>query len=347
MSSVGIGSSPGPELDFAPLFDLRGAPQQPETERDSIARPDSRTGSVYKMTAELHFAVEVALTTGRPLLLRGDPGTGKSSLGPYVARVLGWRFYDHVVTSTSTSDSLLWRFDAVRRLSDAQDHQAKSEVHYLQPGVLWWALNRPAAVAVARLSGTAEPGAVDNDDRDASRAVVVIDEIDKAHPDLPNGLLVALGANQIAVPYLADPVEIAPRAPRIPGVPRNVEIAPVQVIITTNEERELPPAFVRRCITFHLSHPNVDGLVEIARTHFGRGSRGFGQKDLALATAIAKRVVELRDVAQPGAHRPSTAEFLDAFRACRRRGISPAKADEQWRLIEQVTLAKPARRPGA
>jgi MoxR-like ATPase len=345
MSSTAPRAAPEPELDFAPLFDLRGAAQQPQDERDSIARPDSRTGSVYKMTAELHFAVEVALTTGRPLLLRGDPGTGKSSLAPYVARVLGWRFYDHVVTSTSTSNDLLWRFDAIRRLSDAQAKEAKDELHYLQPGVLWWAFNRSAAVDIARLSRTTEPGAAENGTRDADCAVVLIDEIDKAHPDLPNGLLVALGANQIAVPHLAGPVEITVRAPRIDGLPENVEIAPVQVIITTNDERELPPAFIRRCITFHLSHPDVEGLVEIARTHFEPKAGGFPSEDENLARKIAERVVALRDAARAGAHRPSTAEFLDAFRACRRRGISPVENDERWQLIEQVTLTKSARRP--
>ena len=96
------------------------------------------------MSAPLHLAVEVALTTGRPLLLRGEPGTGKSSLAAYVARRLGWRYYEYVVTSTSTATDLLWRFDAVRRLADAQANERpsmKPESEYVSPGVFWWALD--------------------------------------------------------------------------------------------------------------------------------------------------------------------------------------------------------------
>ncbi len=329
------------ELSFDPLFPLRTAPQRPQHERDVVAHPDSRAGAVYRMMPELHLAVEVALTTGRPLLLRGDPGTGKSSLAPYVARVLGWRFYDQVVTSTSTSNDLLWRFDAVKRLSDAQAAGAEDERHYLRPGVIWWALNRTSALDAAKLSGAPEPGAADNGDRRPDRAVVLIDEIDKAHPDLPNGLLVTLGANEIPVPYLPDPIR--PTTPkRIADVPSKIEIAPVLFVVTTNEERELPPAFVRRCITFQLRHPDPAQLVEIARTHFDHGGGEFRRKDERLATKIAARVDELRKGAVAGVHKPSTAEFLDAFRACRHRGITPDSADARWRLIEQVALVKSA-----
>ena len=82
--------------------------------RDAVAQPDSRARDrSIALPAALHLAVEVALTTGRPLLLRGEPGTGKSSLAPYIARRLGWRYYEYVVTSTSTANDLLWRFDAV------------------------------------------------------------------------------------------------------------------------------------------------------------------------------------------------------------------------------------------
>jgi MoxR-like ATPase len=330
-------------VEFEPLFDLRGKASTPATGREAIARPDSRSGDIYRMPPALHFAVEVALTTGRPLLLRGEPGTGKSSLAPYVARQLGWRYYEHVVTSTSTATDLLWRFDAVRRLADAQSQSVKSESHYVSPGVLWWALHRESALAAAGMSGSAEPNAESNLKRDPRRAVVLIDEIDKAHPDLPNGLLVALGSNQIAVPYLESPIEID--AKKIPplarDLPDGVEIAPVQVVITTNEERELPAAFVRRCVTFSLRHPDARQLAAIARAHFHRKGDPFTAKDKTLALAIAERVEKLREEVKFGAHRPSTAEFLDAFRACRVRGLMPAEKDERWQLIERITLVKP------
>jgi MoxR-like ATPase len=336
---------PSKTLKFEPLFDLRGGRAAPVSERTAVAQPDSRGGEVYKMSAPLHLAVEVALTTGRPLLLRGEPGTGKSSLAAYVARRLGWRYYEHVVTSTSTATDLLWRFDAVRRLADAQakdkDSKMKPEAEYVSPGVLWWALDGASARDVATKSGSPEPYAALNAQRDQRRAVVLIDEIDKAHPDLPNGLLVALGSNQIPVPYLPKPVEIDVK--NIPPLakPKDVEIAPVQVVVTTNEERELPPAFVRRCVTFSLTHPDADELVEIARAHFHRKADEFSKSDEALALKIAERLVELRKNLKFGEHRPSTAEFLDAFRASRARGIKPDEKDERWMLIERITLQKP------
>jgi MoxR-like ATPase len=333
------------DIKFEPLFDLRGRGSAPVSARAAVAQPDSRRGDVYRMPAALHLAVEVALTTGRPLLLRGEPGTGKSSLAPYVARRLGWRYYEHVVTSTSTATDLLWRFDAVRRLADAQankeDDELRSESDYVTPGVLWWALDRASALEYATQAGSAEPDGDMNGRRDPHRAVVLIDEIDKAHPDLPNGLLVALGSNQISVPYLAEPIEIRTGAAPPLDLPKGVEIAPVQVVITTNEERELPMAFVRRCVTFALEHPNAAQLAAIARAHFHRKADPFTESDGRLALAIAERVEKLRSEVTLGSHRPSTAEFLDAFRACRTRGIAPKPDDRQWQLIERITLAKP------
>lgn len=334
--------SPAP-LEFAPLFDLRGEAPAPASPKAALAQPDSRRGTVYRMPPELHLAVEVALTTGRPLLLRGEPGTGKSSLAPYVARRLGWRYYEHVVTSASMATDLLWHFDAVKRLAHASAGEAKAESQYVEPGVLWWALDRPSALAAARQAGGAEPDADVNVTRDPHRAVVLIDEIDKAHPDLPNGLLVALGSNQIAVPYLPEPITIdAERAGARPlGLPAGVEISPIQIVITTNEERELPVAFVRRCVTYGLRHPDAAELVEIARAQFDLPQEPFTAANEDLARAIATRVEALRAEVTVGSHRPSTAEFLDAFRACRTRKIVADTDHPDWNLIERITLSKP------
>jgi MoxR-like ATPase len=330
-------------LEFEPLFDLRGGMQIPASAGETLAQPDSRRGLVYRMPPELHLAVEVALTTGRPLLLRGEPGTGKSSLAPYVARRLGWRYYEYVVTSATMASDLLWRFDAVRRLADAQAQKVKPESEYVEPGVLWWALDRQAAVSQAALAGTVEPDRATNEARDPHRAIVLIDEIDKAHPDVPNGLLVALGSNQITVPYLASPITIdANRKGAAPlSIPKKVEVSPIQIVITTNEERELPAAFVRRCVTYALDHPGPKDLVEIARAQFDRPKEPFKAADAKLALAIAKRLETLRSEAPAGSHRPSTAEFLDAFRACRIRKVVPKADDPRWQLIERITLAKP------
>jgi len=86
----------------------------------SYHAPDPRDGLVYVMTHEIDLAERVALATGRPLLLRGDPGSGKSSLAAHVAQRRGWRYYEHVVTSRTQARDLLWTFDSVRRLADAE-----------------------------------------------------------------------------------------------------------------------------------------------------------------------------------------------------------------------------------
>ena len=206
---------------------------------------------------------------------------------------------------------------------------------------MWWALDRKSAEDFAKASGGREPDGATNGKRDPHRAVVLIDEIDKAHPDLPNGLLVALGSNQITVPYLDAPISIDTARPRPLKLPPGVHVSPLQVVITTNEERELPAAFVRRCVTFALQHPKADDLVEIARAQFGRKDEPFTKADEDLAIGIAIRVEELRAAATSGTHRPTTAEFLDAFRACRARKITPDDTDRRWLLIETITLAKP------
>lgn len=331
-------------LDFEPLFLLHSEPE-PSASDSSVVQPDRRDGAIYAMTTELHLAVETALITGRPLLLRGEPGTGKSSLAPYVARRLGWRYYEQVITSQTTAEDLLYRFDAVRRLGHAQvPGLLKPDQHYLEPGVLWWAFDRRSAMARggADAPETEEPFAAVNSRRDRNRAVVLIDEIDKAHPDVPNGLLTVLGSNRFDVPYLNAPVEAQPPTDTA-STP--AETSSLLIVLTTNRERELPPAFVRRCLVWTLSHPEPDQLVQIARWHFDTTSRPFDGADSELALQLARRLTELRAAARPLARRPSTAEFLDAFRACRVRNVRPDATDPEWQIIEQLTLAKPDESP--
>ncbi|MER6915298.1 MoxR family ATPase [Streptomyces sp. NPDC000594] len=297
------------------------------------------------MTPDVALAVEVALATGRPLLLRGEPGSGKSSLAAHVAHTWGWRYYEHVVTSRSKADDLLWTYDHVRRLSDAQVRTAGTELddgRYVTPGPLWWAFD-PVSARTAGDGARKDTGDQDRDrdrDRDRPHAVVLVDEIDKADPDLPNGLLVPLGSQRFTVAETGETV----RRRAATGSGTDGEPPRHLVVITTNEERELPQAFLRRCVIASLPQPDAGRLVEIAEAHFRSDYREFGPADEELARELAEEIERAREEARARAIRPpSTAEFLDALRACRTLGIDVE--DPRWPLLKSLTLLKP-QQPG-
>lgn len=291
--------------------------------------PDRRDGEAYVMSRKLELAVDIAYATGRPLLLRGDPGSGKSSLAAHIALMRGARYYEMVVTSRTQAQDLLWTFDSVRRLADAQLRNDVDDRNYVEPGVLWWAFARDSALELAL---GVEPEFDTNAERSPSHAVVLIDEIDKADPDLPNGLLVPLGSNRFRVTETGTVVEID-HAPSSSPDSRNL------IVITTNEERELPQAFLRRCVVVWLDHPDADGLVAIARSHLDTYEGGMSKADEDLAFELAAAVVELRaEMAREAARPPSTAEFLDALRACRRLGITTNSPE--WQELRDMALVK-------
>ncbi|WP_084960872.1 AAA family ATPase [Thermoactinospora rubra] len=290
---------------------------------------DRRDGLVYVLPDRVELAVRVALATGRPLLLRGEPGSGKSSLAAYVARQRGWRYYELVVTSKTQPRDLLWSFDTVRRLADAQAETLLGDADYVEPGMLWWAYDPDSARRRGMPEGLTptrppvEPMAEVNRDRHAKRSVLLIDEIDKADPDVPNGLLVPLGSNEFTVAETGFTVR---------------KTGSQLVVITTNEERELPQAFLRRCVVVALTAPDEDGLVEIARQHT-IVERKWTKRDAELAAAVAHQLGVARTEARQRALRPpSTAEFLDAFRACGELGIGVA--DEAWSDLRDFVLLK-------
>jgi len=304
--------------------------------------PDPRDGLVYVMSDEIGLAVRVAEATGRPLLLRGEPGSGKSSLAAFIARQRRWRYYEHVVTSRTQARDLLWTFDSVRRLADAEalkDGAALNDYDYVEPGALWWAFARGSAQRRGAPDGAplarsaVEPTARTNEGRSAEHAVVLIDEIDKADPDMPNGLLVPLGSNEFTVTETGTKIRPVRHSRRI-------------VVITTNEERALPQAFLRRCVVLWLRLPEdteaaTAWLVRIARAHH---PGTFPAADEALARAIAGELIALRaDAARPALRAPSTAEFLDAVRACGTLEISVGSAD--WARLRDLLLIKP-QQPG-
>jgi MoxR-like ATPase len=335
-------------LDYKPLIPpLVSEPVTAKADSELDA-PDRRDGRLYHMRPELQLAVELALATGRPLLLRGDPGSGKSSLAAFVARNLNYRYYEHVVTSTTRAQDLLWRYDTVRRLSDAQVRDRHlSDADYVEPGVLWWAF---AAGSAARRGVdedseppdtlAQDPNAELNRDRRDDAAVVLIDEIDKADPDVPNGLLGPLGTTSFVVHETG--VEVR-RPTRSDEEVLRDPVSRLLLVITTNEDRDLPMAFIRRCVVHRLAHPDARRLVEIARLHFATTDPG----DEDLFDALARHVEKLRGEAEKMATRPpSTAEFLDAVRASRALKIEVREMSDAWRVLEQATLGKDFPAPG-
>jgi MoxR-like ATPase len=305
------------------LFDPTAAP--PVGTGEGTVLGDRRDGAVYDYDERTVLAVNVALATGRPLLVRGPSGCGKSSLAPHVAKVQGWGYYEKVISSRTQAQDLLWEVDHLRRLQDAQAGQLGSGLAaYVRPGVLWWAFDHAGAKRQAERFRAAEGGKGKTDPNRgaaaAGRAVVLLDEIDKADPDVPNNLLVPLGSLEFEVEDTRDMVKTTE------------ERAPL-VVVTTNDERELPGAFLRRCVELELAPPDQKRLVRIGRKHFPEVS----EADL---DDVAGRVFSVAD----GQVTPSPAEYLDVVRAWRRlgEGFDP----RIWEEVLRVAVRKPGRSAG-
>ncbi|HEX8704271.1 MAG TPA: MoxR family ATPase [Myxococcaceae bacterium] len=309
-------------LDFEPkLFDPRKPPRiktpKPSGAKDKVPQ----TGRVYVYDKDIVLAVNAALATQRPLLVMGPPGTGKSSLAQHIARHLGWRFYQKIITSRTQAQDLLWTFDALRRLRDAQTKTlAKNDAAYVQPQLLWWALS-PASAALRGASASSKlPAAKDPAEKaPVPHAVVLLDEIDKADPDVPNDLLGPLGEGSFEVTDLQ-------------SVITREDKRQVLLVITSNDERDLSPAFVRRCILLTLEPHRRERLVEIAGEH-------FPGEDETLFTEIAIQLeLDRKKAEEAGGRPPSTAEYLDAVAACLRLGLRPSSP--AWASLSKLVLSK-------
>jgi MoxR-like ATPase len=308
-----------------PLFDP-GAAMQPFADNRAYRLGDRGTAAAqpYVYDDDITLAVNVALAAGRPLLVRGHPGTGKSSLARSVAGLLGWRFHGVTVSSRTSARDLQWSFDTVARLADAQALPEGADLPprgwYVLPGVLWWAFDRASAIRRG-LNGKPGEGFTPATDptpinAGAARSVVLIDEIDKADPDVPNDLLMPLGSYQFAV---EDGPTVRARKPPL-------------VIITTNEERDLPRAFLRRCVVLALGSPERPRLKAIASAH-------FPHLDQDLVGAVLDAYVDFRtSKIDANEQPPSVAEFLDALAACDSLGLNPH--DPRWERFAKLLLAK-------
>jgi MoxR-like ATPase len=301
-------------------------------------RGDLRSGEVYVVTTEIVTAVKVALVTGRPLLLGGPPGCGKSSLASYVARNLGVHYHEFVADDESRASDLLWRYDPIRRLNDAQTERlgqgAASVARYIEPGPLWWALHPSSAARrgldeeAFRASDNVEPARpgqlLEGYEPARPGSVLLIDEIDKADAAFSNGLLVPLGSKQFVVTDLGRTVMADPALG---------EWNPL-VIITTNNERDLPEAFLRRCIVLQLPAPTKEVLVEVVRRHFS--ADGLTDEDTAIVRDLAEQVsAGTAESEQP----VSTAEFIDLVNVALAMRSEYADPDK-WEIVTQMVVRK-------
>jgi MoxR-like ATPase len=265
----------------------------------------------YLASESLASAVNAAVAIGRPLLLSGEPGTGKTSLAYSMALQLGLgevlRFDTH---ADSRWQDCLYQFDALRRLYDAQAKDARAAHR-----VAYRTFN---ALGVALTSTT--------------RRLVLIDEIDKAPRDFPNGLLSAIeGALEFAI------VETDERI-RFQG---SEDQRPV-IVLTTNEERSLPDAFLRRCVFAHIKTPEPKELNRIVRARLIRDKQREGFE--ALASKAVDRFVSLRrDFSERLEKKPATAELLDWISVLSRAGRVAEQLDDTKTLPYAEALLKTKR----
>ena len=234
--------------------------------------------ATYVATADLKLAVNAALALERPLLVKGEPGTGKTLLAFEVAQALGRPLHQWHVKSTTKAQQGLYEYDAVSRLRDSQlgDGRVADVGNYIKRGVLWDAFESDAP------------------------AVVLIDEIDKADIEFPNDLLRELDRMEFHV-YETRQTIVARHRPL--------------VVITSNNEKELPDAFLRRCFFHYIRFPDRETMTEIVRVHFP------DLKKALLAEAL-EVFFDLREV--PGLKKkPSTSELLDWLKLLLAEDIPP------------------------
>jgi MoxR-like ATPase len=220
----------------------------------------------YVATDDLKIAVNAAIALERPLLIKGEPGTGKTVLAYEVAKALGSDLITWHIKSTTKAQQGLYEYDAVTRLRDSQlgDERVKDVANYIKKGKLWEAFTH------------------------ATRPVLLIDEIDKADIEFPNDLLQELDRMEFYVYETDQTIKAAVR--------------PV-VIITSNNEKELPDAFLRRCFFHYIRFPDEETMNAIVEVHYP----GIKQKLVAEALRV---FYDMRKV--PGLKKkPSTSELLD------------------------------------
>ena len=234
--------------------------------------------SSYIASEDLAVAVNAAVALQRPLLVKGEPGTGKTELARQVSASLGLPMIEWNIKSTTKAQQGLYEYDAVSRLRDSQlgDARVNDVKNYIRKGKLWQAFEAEG------------------------RVVLLIDEIDKADIEFPNDLLQELDRMEFHVYETGETIRAKHR--------------PV-VIITSNNEKELPDAFLRRCFFHYIRFPDIDTLRAIVDVHFP------GIKEQLLTTALTQ-FYEIRET--PGLKKkPSTSEVLDWLKLLLAEDLAP------------------------
>ena len=220
----------------------------------------------YIATEDLKVAVNAAITLERPIIVKGEPGTGKTMLAHEVADAIGAEIITWHIKSTTKAQQGLYEYDAVTRLRDSQlgDEKVKNIKNYISKGKLW--------------------NAFEND----KRPVLLIDEIDKADIEFPNDLLLELDKMEFFVYETGETIKAKNR--------------PI-VIITSNNEKELPDAFLRRCFFHYIKFPDADTMEEIVNVHFPDIKQDLIREAFQI-------FYDMRDI--PGVKKkPSTSELID------------------------------------
>ncbi|MDZ4113672.1 MAG: MoxR family ATPase [Brevundimonas sp.] len=239
--------------------------------------------SDYIATDDLKIAVNAAVALERPLLIKGEPGTGKTVLAYEIARALNAPLITWHVKSTTKAHNGLYEYDAVSRLRDSQlgEERVHDVRNYLKPGKLWEAFTAP------------------------TRPVLLIDEIDKADIEFPNDLLQELDRMEFYVQEIDETIR--------------AEVRPI-VVITSNNEKELPDAFLRRCFFHYIRFPDDETMKAIVEVHFP------GIKPRLVSEAL-KTFYEIRET--PGLKKkPSTSELLDWLKLLLVDDVDPATLRE-------------------